>query len=62
MRAFAGWHITLLDGPTPGGTALTGAGEDSCLVNRNFNDRNSGMRVTRLTPAPTAPISSEGVI
>lgn len=56
VRASPGWQVMLFDGPNLDGQSLTLTGEAACLVDRDFNDRTSSIRVTRLPsqPAPTA--------
>lgn len=55
VRASPGWTVTLFDGANLDGQSVTVTGEDRCLVTRDFNDRTSSMRVTRMGLSTTGP-------
>jgi hypothetical protein len=61
VRASPGWQVTLFDGANLDGASVTVTGQESCLVARNFNDRTSSIRVTRLPPQPAPATKTAGV-
>lgn len=47
VKLSPGWEMVLYDGPNFNGNSITLSGDDSCLVDNNFNDKVSSVRVRR---------------
>lgn len=57
LTVSAGFRAVLFDGDNFTGDAITVTANDSCLVDDNFNDRTSSIRIEAVpAPAPTAKI------